>query len=508
MKQKGKRFIEKENTNKKAKSAQRYIDDVDNDYDVELDIDTDESDVVTDTSTADTVVDTQIPKVITKAQKRKMIMSNKRDSKKTNKQSEPISVKSKRSIIKHKERVVLSYEDLPLDNSGNSRLQKSLKTVKKNRKRIVMSAVIILVLALLVLLFANRDRFTFSNIKNWVEYGILNVDSEEHFPVATNGAVINNGNFTRIDSNLAFASDTHFATINNYGRTIYSAPQSYSSPVLVTAADCDLSLVYNLGGIEFSVNSLDSNIYSGEAEENIIVADISKNGVYALVTEKDGYLSKLYVYSSDNKQIYAYSFADYYITSVSLDSKGKSAVLSGISAHDGTQISAIYVLDFTKEDPVVFEEFTSNVIYQVSHLSDNYICIIGENAAYTLNIRKKSFVTTNYDGKTLTAFDINTDTNNFVLSLSRSGDGRMCDIFTFSQTGVHKNTISTDLMITSLSSYKNRVAALSGDTVYLYSKDDVLISQTDAGLDPHCIVLYSTTDAYVLGVSEIRRLDL
>lgn len=502
MKQKGRRFIEKENTKKKAKSADLEIVDVDESFDIEPEI----AEQINEQDNIESDADTA--PVVTKAHKRKILKQTKRKGKKALKESEPLSKKQRRKIIKRKDRAVLSYEDLPLDNSGNSSLQKSLKSVKNNRKRIVMSAIIILLLALLVFVFANRERFTFANIRNWFEYGVLNVDSDEHFPVATNGAVINNGNFTRIDSNLAFASDTHFTTLNNYGRTIYSAPQSYSSPVLVKAADCYLSLVYNLGGVEFSVNSLDSNIHSGEAEDNITVAAISKSGVYALVTEKDGYLSKLYVYSKDNKQIYAYSFADYYITSVSLDSDGKSAVLSGISAHDGTQISAIYFLDFTKEEPVIFEEFTNNVIYQVAHLSDNYICIIGENAAYTLNVRKQSFNTTNYDGKTLTAFDVNTDTNNFVLSLSRSGDGRMCDIFTFSQTGVHRNTISTELMVTSLSSYKNRVALLSGDKAYLYSKDGMLISSKDAGLDPHCIVLYSTNDAYVLGVSEIRRLDL
>ncbi|MDO4748705.1 MAG: hypothetical protein Q4A12_05990, partial [Eubacteriales bacterium] len=116
--------------------------------------------------------------------------------------------------------------------------------------------------------------------------------------------------------------------------------------------------------------------------------------------------------------------------------------------------------------------------------------------------------TTNYDGKTLTAFDINTETETYTLSLSRSGDGRMCDIFTFTTDGVLDNVISTDLMIKSLSTYKDAVAALSTNIVYLYSKDGDLESETKVGLEPHCVVLYSTSDAYVLGLSEIRRYDL
>ena len=504
MKQKGKRFYVQENTKRKKGESKPLADDSlvfdeDSDFDVEQEVF-----VATDTAEK-TNQNNSAPKELSKHAKRKMLKQDKKRVEKSLRKDNP----HKNSVIKKKsDRKVLSYEDLPLDDSGSRRFQKAVASAKYNKKSIFMSIIIVLILALCVLAFANRDRLTFANIKNWVEYGILNVDSQEHFPLSTQGAVINNGNFSRIGTDLVFASDTQFVTLNSYGRTIYSAQQTYSNPVLVTAADCDLSLVYNLGGTDFSINSLDSNIYTGEALDNILVADISKSGTYALVTEKDGYLCKLYVYSQDNEQIYAYSFADYYITSVSLNSRGDKAVLSGISAHDGTQISSVYVLDFTKEEPVVFEEFNNNVLYYVDHLTDNYICVIGANASYTLNMRTKSFNTTNYDGKTLTAFDINTDTNNFVLSLSRSGDGRMCDIYTFSTSGVHKNTIATDLMITSISTYKNRVAVLSGDTIYLYSKDGLAISDTNAGLDPHTVVLYSTTDAYVVGVSEIRRLDL
>ncbi len=504
MKQKGKRFYVQENTKhekrvKKAVTDDSIVFDIDSDFDVEPD------NTAINTEPEILAKDKKPHSELSKHAKRKKI---KQDKKNRAKAKSCDKTKKQGRLLNSNDRRVLSYEDLPLDDSGRKRFQNAVSTVKHNRKSIVVSIVIVLLLALCVLLFANRDRLTFSNIKNWVEYGILNVDSQERFPLSTDGAVINNGNFTRVDSNLVFASDTQFVTLNSYGRTIYSTQQTYSNPVLVTASDCDLSLVYNLGGTEFSINTIDSNVYTGEVEDNILVADVSKSGTYALVTEKDGYLCKLYVYSEDNKQIYAYSFADYYITSVSLDSDGDTAVLSGVSAHDGTQISAIYVLDFTKEEPVIFEEFNNNIIYYLDHLTDNYVCIIGANATYTLNIRTKVFNTTNYDGKTLTAFDINTDTNNFVLSLSRSGDGRKCDIYTFSTSGVHKNTIATDLVITSISTYKNRVAALSGDIVYLYSKDGLAISENDAGLDPHAVVLYSTTDAYVLGVSEIRRLDL
>ncbi len=409
---------------------------------------------------------------------------------------------------KHKKVIPFINKDSVSENNIENKDQIPLKKFKGYKKNIFLAILIVLVLFVSVFAFANRDRLTFSNIKNFVQYGLFNVNKEEQFPIPTNGDIINKGNFMRIDSNLAYASDTKFNVLNSFGRSIYNYNQSFSSPVLSKASDCDLTIVYNLGGKEFAINGLDSTIYTGEAKDNIIGADISKTGVYALVTTKDGYLSKLYVYSKDNKQIYAYSFADFYITSVSIDSKGKTAVLTGISAHNGNQISCIYLLDFTKEEPVFFEEISDNVLYYVEHIDNTHSCIIGDSAAYTLSSRSKSLKTFSYDSKTLTAFDVNTDTDTYTLSLSRSGDGRMCDVYSFSTNGSLKSTINTECMITSLSTYKNRVAILDGDTVYLYTKDGTLLSEKVAGLDPHAVVLYSTTDAYILGVSEIRRLDL
>lgn len=443
-----------------------------------------------------------------KSRERARIKASKKIEKKRQKaikENNKTSEKNGELTVKSDNSKILKFES---KDKKSSRFSQFAEAFNKNKKPIVMCGVIILILALSVLIFANRDRLSFSSIKNWLEYGVFNMESEEHFPVSTQDDIITNGNFSRTDRNLVFSSDTKFCVLNNYGKTIFENSQAFSSPVLSKASDSDLTLVYNLGGTGFTIYNLDSIVYEGEAEENIMVADISKSGTYALVTEKDGYLSKLFVYSNENKQIFAYSFADYYITSVSLDSKGDSAVLSGISAHDGTQYSAVYLLEFTKEEPVIFEEFKDNILYYVEHLTNNYVCVIGDSATYTMNAMTKTFNITSYDGKSLTAFDVDTDTNTYALSLSRSGDGRKCDILVFSTSGSLREAISTELMITDISTYKNRVGVLSSGNVYLYSKDGSLISENNAGLDPHCLVLYSTTDAYILGVSEIRRLDL
>ncbi len=413
------------------------------------------------------------------------------------------NLKKRQKRAKRSKREVLSYEDMPLSEREEN---KKASRVALNKRRIIAVILIVVLLTGAVFFFANRDNINFNSIKNFVSYSILNKDKEESFPINIQGTSVSDGNFTRMGRNLCYSSSVSFNTVNDYGKIICSSQISYSNPVLVT--DSNLCLIYNLGGKGFEINSLDKNVFTSTAENNILVADIVDNGTYALVTQCDGYLSKLYVYNNKNEQIFAYSFADYYITSVSLNSKGTFAVLCGVSAVEGGKISCVYALDFTQKDPIVFEEFKGNILYHIEYLNDAYACVIGNTASYGMKVKSGEFTECDYEGKTLTSYFVNQETDTYTISLSRSTDGRNCDMLTFTTNGKLSKTINTDLQISSLSTYKDKIAALSQGSIYLYDDDSRLLSTTDAGLDPHAIVLYSKNDAYVLGVSEILRVDL
>ena len=375
-----------------------------------------------------------------------------------------------------------------------------------DRKRVNLAVIVVAVLFVIVFLYANSDRLSLHNISNFIRYGIFNSDSDERFPIDIQGENITAGNFQRMGQDLCYASDTVIMTANNYGKRLSVTQHSFTSPILVTSSE--RSLVYSLGGTGYRIGSGDETVFSGNADNNITVADIVDCGYYALVTQSDGYLSKLYVYDDDNRKVFTYSFADYYITSVSLSSNGRRVVLSGLSAMNGEEISALYVLDITRESPLYLQEFEDNIIYDVQFLNDTYACAVGSNAACAINTRSGRFGSTSYEGRSLTAFTVNKDTDTFTLSLSRSGDGRNCDIWSFRANGSLADSFETDLRVISLSTYKGRVALLTTESVCLYNKNGGFVSEKDAGIDPRAIVLYTTADAYVLDTSSIRTLTL
>lgn len=405
----------------------------------------------------------------------------------------------KREARSHRE--VLTFEDMPLAGDED----KHPDAARSNTKRVAIAVVIVAVVFVLVFLFANSDRFSIHNISNFIQYGVLNRNSEQSFPVSVQGENITPGNFLRVGQDLTFASDTKLQTVNNYGKTLSSEQHGFSNPIVV--ASDSYVLVYNLGGSGYLLKEQGSDAYTAASDDNILTADICSNGTYALVTQSDGYLSKLQVFDNEHNRIFAYSFADYYITSVSLNSSGRYAVLSGVSALNGEGISSLYVLDFTKDTPLYFKEFEGGVIYRVMYLNDSHACAVGNTASYVINTRSGEVQVSSYEGRQLTAFDINTDTDTYTLALSRSGDGRNCEICSYNSGGALSKSFSVEDKIVDLSTYKNRVAVLTDEKVFLYNKDGYLNAEQSAGLDPHAIVLYTTADAYILSTSEINTLS-
>ena len=412
-------------------------------------------------------------------------------------------MKEKKRRESHTDREVLSYEDMPLDDIPDD---KRSKKTSLSKKQIIAAIVIVVLLFGVVFAVANPERFSLSNISNFFRYSVLNEASDEKFPLDIQGEKITAGNFIRKGQDICYSSDTKTQTVNSYGRSVYSYPHAFITPILVTSSK--YSLVYNLGGTGYQVLSDDKEPYTAEAQDDIFVCDVNDSGIYAVVTRSSGYLSKLYVYDNENTQIYAYSFADYYVTSVSVSNDGRHAVVAGVSALDGVNLASVYILDFTKDTPLFFSEYENDLIYDIRYFNEKYACAVGRSASYVINTRSGEAVTNSYEGGELTAYDINTDTDTYTVCLSDSGDGRNCRVISYRANGSQDRSFEIDEKIVGLSSYKGRVALMTSDEILLYSKNGSRLSVTELRSDPLAVVLYSGSDAYVLCTGFIDRISL
>ena len=412
-------------------------------------------------------------------------------------------MKKKKKREEKSDREVLSYEDMPLEERPASTHKKPRKSGKK---RIIAVVLILVVVFTAVFIFANSNKLSWHNIRNYVMYGVLNQKSDEQFPVSIQGENVDIGNFTRMGQDVCFASDTKLQIVNNYGRYEFSTQHGFLNPVL--KASDQYALIYSLGGTGYQINDTEKTLFSGESEDRIVTGDINDKGTYAIVTASNGYLSRMQVYDKDNEKIFGYSFADYYVTSVSLAPNGKGAVVTGLSALNGSEISALYVLSFTKDKPVYQDELEENIFYDCKYLNDSYACAVGSGAACSINVKTGDVNTLRYEGKHLTCYCFNRDTSTYAVSLSRSGDGRNCEIFSFNTDGTVADSFETELTVKCISTYKGRVAVLTPDTIYLYTKNGDQVSGQEVSNEPVAIVMYTTDDAYVLDTNEINTMTI
>lgn len=429
------------------------------------------------------------------------MFSGKFNKSKNNSKSKSKGHRFAETKTKKSDRNVISYEDVPLEDYELEKTEMSPDAVKK----IIISVCIALAAGLIVFAFANRDRLSPESIANWWTYDVLG-NAGNGYPVNVTGTEVNTNNFVLSDGHIAYASDTSFVTLNSSGSEIFSAQLKYSKPVLVS--NKNMFLTYDLGGKGYEVNSLDKQLFASDTDDDIYTADIASNGVYTIVTEGNGYLSTLLAYNKDNNRIYKYSFSEYYITSVALNSNGTACAASGISTENGKVVSAVYMLDFSKEEPEQIIKIEGDAVIASKYLTDNRVALVGNTASYIIRKGDESFVTNSYESMTLSNYYFNMDTLTYAVALSRSGDGRSCSVYTYDSNGSQKSKIDTESRADSISVYKDKIALLDGNTANVYNTNGEKIFSTDTGAGSKCIVLSSDTTAYVLSVNQIRFVEL
>lgn len=402
---------------------------------------------------------------------------------------------------KTSDRDVISYEDMPLDDYEQEKTDISPDSVKK----ILIGVCIALAAGLIVFAFANRDNLTWDNISNWWTYDVLG-NAGNGYPVNLIGAEVKSGNFAVNQGHVAYASDTSFVTLNSTGSEVANVQLRYSKPVMKSSGN--RFLTYGIGTTGYQIQDFDGMLYSGEAEGAIYTADITSNGVYGIITEGSGYLSVLYVFNSNNNRIYKYSFSEYYINSITLNSDGSGCVACGITSDNGAVKTGVYVLDFTKEEPVSQYSINGDTIVDSDYLNDNRVVLVGQSSSYIIKRGEENYVTVKYDSKTLANYCFNPDTNSFALALSKSGDGRSCVIEIYNDNGEKTSSIDTDYGAESISLYKGTVAILDGNTAYGFNSEGTQLYSCDTGTGSKRLILTSDNTAYVLSVNQVRFFDL
>lgn len=383
------------------------------------------------------------------------------------------------------------------------------RQIRKKKKRIpgwVYRVIIILAVAALgVIVWFNRDNLTPEKISLWIQERVVGLGIGDGYPYSIDNGQINIRNFYAKSQDAVFVSDSYFTVLNSTAKEVVSRQHSFGSPVLKAAGD--RFLIYNLGGTGYQIESYAENIRKENTSNKILAADLAENGDYAFLTEGEGCYGELLVYDSKNEKKFRYRFAKYYPTSVALNASATKAIVTAVSAKDGGLVSVVYVLNLSQEGEVQpVAEYPENLLFDSLFYQDGSAVAIGDTGAVLLNTDGKA---QNYDyqGAVLTSYTGADGLTAFCLSPYENATTG--ELLVLQSDGQKKLTKELQASPKSVSLFSNTVAVLNGSQVDFYSiAEGTQLSTVEAGSDSRAVQLIDESNAYILAMSEIRRLGL
>lgn len=334
---------------------------------------------------------------------------------------------------------------------------------------------------------------------------IQSTTAKEEISEKISGTSVQEKNILNTGSGIIYISDTSILQIDYNGNKQFSNQHSYTSPFIKGSGN--YCIAYGVGSDKYRVISPSAEIYDGSQGNSITDCDINSKGTYCVLSDHTGYLSVLSAYDKDSNFIFSYSFNNYYGISCSVSENGTMAAVGAVNTVDGGLMSKVYLLDFNSDEPLATYEYKDQIIYEVDFISDNKFAVVTDELVSVVDCSTQKEVPYSYEGGFLTSYDISYD-NSIVLSLSRSDDGRNCTVVTLDSSGREIGNFSTDLKIFSIDVKKDKLAMLSEDKLYMFNAYGDAFGNWQVGHDAKSVVLVQEKTAYILGVSELRKIIL
>lgn len=357
-----------------------------------------------------------------------------------------------------------------------------------------------------MLFWFNRQNLAPANVLEWVQDRVVGMGIGDGYPAKFDG-VIRADNFTSVNREAVMVTDTSLLILNSSAKQVVTRQHSFTTPVM--KASGTRTLIYNLGGTGYQLESYGKTLQKGNTSQNLLGGDLAANGSYALLTQEEGYCGKLTAYKPDGKVKFYYLFSEYYPTSVALNTDGTKAVITAISAKDGGMVSAVYVLDFQNASAVKpVGVYMENMMTQAYFCENGTAVAVGDRLLSIVNTNTRKTTDYSYNGMKFTACAVNNN-GRTVLSLAPYEGAPSSTLVFLDSMGKASASVQVPGSARSVSIYGGVAGVLAGSKLYAY---DAVTGQksgeASAGEDARAAVLSSESKAYILGVSEVRQVNI
>lgn len=211
---------------------------------------------------------------------------------------------------------------------------------------------------------------------------------------------------------LAVAGSSSVTVFTATGREAISLHVQYQNPVAIGSGK--YLMVYELGGTQYSLYNSYTKIYSGRTQSPIRGAEMSPNGMYALITSGTEHASVVDLYNSDFKQNGRYSYNGY-VTDVGINEKGNRLAIL-ISEEQGAAFStSLRIYETGKSELTSNAQIGDGLGLTCAFTESGGITVLSSNGISHVRADGGVTVLQSFDANRLSYADLNADGGAIVL---------------------------------------------------------------------------------------------
>lgn len=294
----------------------------------------------------------------------------------------------------------------------------------------------------------------------------------ENVPVALNGA--SNYKFANMDSKVVSVSETMYRGYDKKGKLLWETPIQMQNPQVTVRGK--YVLINETGAKKIQLYKENKKIFESKCQENIISADLSKNGDVIAVTEKKYYKGEVVVFNNEGKLIFAWDSGAYNVLDVAISQDRKVAV-SLLNTDTGAD-SYVLCMDVNGKEKYKTELFKNSIIFDLEFNGEG-LNAIADDRCIGISSKGKTSWEHSYDGKTITNYDVAANGSKLILL----EDGGVGEIMVISAKGKKYDPIKTGTIPDSVCIKSDYIAYNSGRDVIVTNFKGKSVRRASCGAD-------------------------
>ena len=200
---------------------------------------------------------------------------------------------------------------------------------------------------------------------------------------------------------------------------------AYEHPA--AALSRDYLVIFDRGGIGFSVINAYAVLYEGEAKAPILGVSVSDAGSFTVITSSMAHLSEVWLYDADFRLPRSFGRASATVAAP-ISSDGRTVAIVGATA-TGTVVDLFVMGEQTPLSSLTLEGFP----YRAAFTSSGTLAVVSDAGLYTVNSRGVLASSTSFEGASPIAVALGDD--GFAVALEVNRPNRIVRVLAFDRAG-------------------------------------------------------------------------